>query len=832
MEVDPRRAQEVFLEAVAHQDAADRAAILERECSADRPLRDRVEALLRAHDEASGRGEAPQRRRGLGIAALLLAVLALLTPLGRAQVYGRVGLLLVQAAVLEIAHGFRRSTAQGQRSAWFGGLITLAMGLLLINAPYLAVAALWTFLAGWFGLDGIRYLLDVLRRAREGRFDLLEALACLGNLAAAAVILALRGEAVAWTVAIAGAVRIFGTAWNILVSPVFTARDTGDTVVGDLDLTANPELSSLARRVAEEEAARAPIDRGWVLGFLATLLAIHVGRMGFDRTVLGIIAPGFAVLGDLLMALLLAFAVVVPSGVFWRRLTRGPERRLWAWYLAVPEGRRGWVRRAVGAAMIRRLRASIRLRRARYSLGSALSRGLQIGLPLAAIIAATVPVWGMSWYFDTENWAAGIWNSWAEERTDSWREAMVGAASPRAAAAGPRRALAITPAGVSRGGDFSFIVIGDTGEGDASQHSLRDQYLKVVRTEDGRFVIVSSDVVYPAGAMRDYEAKCWLPFMGTTRPVYAIPGNHDWYDALEGFAATFLRPDAARAAIRARVEADKRMTSTTDRRIEELIAEASRLRQEYGVPTQLQEAPYFQLQTDSFALFAVDTGVARRVDPAQWAWLRGALESARGKLKMAILGHPLYAGGRYLGQGDPDFAALHRLLREHDVAIVMAGDTHDLEYYAERRAGSPRVMHHFVNGGGGAYLSFGTALDWPDRPATAEWVYYPSTAAVVAKIEATTPRWKWPAWWWTKRFGGWPFSAEWLSAAFDANVAPFYQSFIEVRVEPSKGRVRLLPYGVHGRLHWSEVGVSPDARPPDARLDSPMEWVVEMPRES
>jgi hypothetical protein len=66
----------------------------------------------------------------------------------------------------------------------------------------------------------------------------------------------------------------------------------------------------------------------------------------------------------------------------------------------------------------------------------------------------------------------------------------------------------------------------------------------------------------------------------------------------------------------------------------------------------------------------------------------------------------------------------------------------------------------------------------------------PEQTAVVAKIEATTPRWKWPAWWWAKRFGGWPFSAEWLSAAFDANVAPFSQSFIEVRVEPSKGRSR------------------------------------------
>jgi hypothetical protein len=70
-----------------------------------------------------------------------------------------------------------------------------------------------------------------------------------------------------------------------------------------------------------------------------------------------------------------------------------------------------------------------------------------------------------------------------------------------------------------------------------------------------------------------------------------------------------------------------------------------------------------------------------------------------------------------------------------------------------------------------------------------------------------------------------------LSAAFDANVAPFYQSFIEVRVEPTRVRVRLLPYGVHGRLHWGEMRVPPGTRPPDALPDSPVEWAVEMPRE-
>jgi hypothetical protein len=51
MPLNPRRVQAVFLEAADYHDPADRAAILDRECSADLELRRRVEALLKAHDE-------------------------------------------------------------------------------------------------------------------------------------------------------------------------------------------------------------------------------------------------------------------------------------------------------------------------------------------------------------------------------------------------------------------------------------------------------------------------------------------------------------------------------------------------------------------------------------------------------------------------------------------------------------------------------------------------------------------------------------------------------------------------------------------------------------
>ena len=54
MSADAKRVQAVFLAAAAAADPAHRAAILDRECAADAELRQRVEALLRAHDEPAG----------------------------------------------------------------------------------------------------------------------------------------------------------------------------------------------------------------------------------------------------------------------------------------------------------------------------------------------------------------------------------------------------------------------------------------------------------------------------------------------------------------------------------------------------------------------------------------------------------------------------------------------------------------------------------------------------------------------------------------------------------------------------------------------------------
>src|SRR5262249_23371706 len=188
----------------------------------------------------------------------------------------------------------------------------------------------------------------------------------------------------------------------------------------------------------------------------------------------------------------------------------------------------------------------------------------------------------------------------------------------------------------------------------------------------------------------------------------------------KGLTQTSSSPKAARAAIEARVEAELRPTSTNARRIDKLMAEAARLRRQYGVDVGTQRAPFFELQTEDFALLAIDTGVLRTVDEKQWGWIERALGQSRGKFIMAIVGRPRFAGGHAFpriaeahdaSEPSGNFAALCRLWASHNVRIAMAGDTHDFEYYREKIGGGgvTQVMHHFVNGGGGAYLSIGTA---------------------------------------------------------------------------------------------------------------------------
>ncbi|MBK9331452.1 MAG: metallophosphoesterase [Ignavibacteria bacterium] len=761
--------------------------------------------------------------------ALLLGILAVIAPIWpEGPLEPRLGMLLVITGVLEILHGFRRATDSERKSAWFSASITLMFGVLLINASIIMGTALIILIAVSFFIDGVKYGIEAFRNYRKGSDYKFDALAMIGNFSVIALIFFTKNFGADWTIALAGAWRIFGTAVSIFNAKEGVIESSGKDVIESLGLPDNPSVNSTVKKIMSEEVLRRPVDKGWILLFLILLFAIHLGRMGFDKTALGILSPGFALFGDIVIALIITFGIITPLKAVFRKFTAPLSRKLWTWVDEVPAEQRKWysLRRVVNNYLERRLRVSIRLRNSGYSYKTAFMTGMQTGLPYAAMFAAIIPVFGMSWYFDTENWAAGIWDSWAASRTNEWRMAIAESSGEIINA----DAFRLLPEGVNDNSDFSFIVIGDPGEGDASQLCLKDQIQIVSEKPDVKFLIISTDIVYPSGEMKDYENKFWLPMKGISKPVYAIPGNHDWYDALEGFTATFFDPKAAYDAMIARVNADLKFSASTEGHINKMIKEAERLKTDYGVKTGFQKSPYFQIQTDKFAFITIETGVTRTIDDIQMEWLKQVLEASKGKYIMILIGHPFYAIGEYQGNLNPDFEALHQLLRDYKVNLVMGGDTHDLEYYVEHGFGNDpeSKMYHFVNGGGGAYLSIGAAMKPKDQMPEKEWAHYPATEPLVKKIEDNNNILKAPAWYWTKNLGGWPFNPEFLSAAFDYNKSPFFQSFFEIKIEPSKGTVSLIPYGVNGQLKWKDIETSDNVRPPDKSMDSTAEWVFPM----
>jgi uncharacterized membrane protein HdeD (DUF308 family)/3',5'-cyclic AMP phosphodiesterase CpdA len=762
---------------------------------------------------------------GIGI---LLGVLALMTPFWEiAEPASYVGGLLVWAGILEIIHGFRRAENISRNSAWFSGAITVLIGALQINAILFLREALVDLIICLFLLDGLRYIFVYFRNRRSKKFNLFVLLSGLGNIVVVILILIFRGKGFEWLIALSGALRIFSTVFNLYTAKLGNAESVSIDIIKGMGLEGNKELEALANKLEVEYDHRAPIDAGWVITFIFILFFIHLGRMGLDRSFLGIMSPVVAVIGDLVIALIISFGVIAPFMSVFKKVTGLVTRKAWSWVQKVPETERKnmSLRGLTEGWLTRQMRLSIGFRKSGYSFLTAIRNGLKIGLPFSALLAAIMPVLGMSWYFDTENWASGIWDGWAGSRTEVWRQAMINVSGEKT---GPN-AFRLMPGTMNNSEDFSFVVVGDPGEGDASQHVLKDQILSVSNKTDVDFVVISSDIVYPSGAMKDYERKFFLPFKGLTKPVYAIPGNHDWYDALEGFAATFFTPDAARKAMAARIRSDLHITSTNKNDIDRLVNQAAFLKSEYKLPVGFQNAPFFQVSTDFFVLLTIDTGVRRRVDSLQLAWIKAVLEASKGKYVMALLGHPFYAIGEYQGDMNPDFKALHNLLRQYKVQIVMAGDTHDLEYYKELpQNGDGHTMYHFVNGGGGAYLSIGAAMAPHNTRPAADWANYPARAPLVNKIDSLTPGWKYPAWVWTKKYNGYPFSAEWLSAAFDYNQSPYFQSFMEIKVEKSKNRIRLIPYGINGQLRWSDFEYGGKGKPDNALATNLAEWVLPM----
>ncbi|MEU6414940.1 metallophosphoesterase [Microbispora sp. NPDC046933] len=251
------------------------------------------------------------------------------------------------------------------------------------------------------------------------------------------------------------------------------------------------------------------------------------------------------------------------------------------------------------------------------------------------------------------------------------------------------------------GEEFSFLVLGDTGEGDASQYAVVPGLLKL--GADTSFAVIASDVIYPTGSGNEYGDKFFRPYKDYPAPIFAVPGNHDWYDGLGGFMRVFcdahplsaeqrgfrLSPDGLRGLLWKRPE-------TID---EDALAEARRMRPNPGPAL---PGPYWVIDTGRLLLVGIDTGIKGTLDREQGDWLRRV--SADPRPKILITGKPIYVNNAYHPCDIEGGGTVDDVVRDpaHNYVAAIGGDVHNYQRYPVRVEG--RLIQYVVSGGGGAFM--------------------------------------------------------------------------------------------------------------------------------
>jgi hypothetical protein len=226
-------------------------------------------------------------------------------------------------------------------------------------------------------------------------------------------------------------------------------------------------------------------------------------------------------------------------------------------------------------------------------------------------------------------------------------------------------------------------------------------------------------VLYPVGDVNDYADKFYTPYSKFEGPIYAIPGNHDWYDDLYAFMyhlcgrtrdpSTPAIVDGATVTLRRKVRTfirrwlwRKPATPDTDA-LQNMSGRRQLSRQKQPVR---QPGPYFVIDTKQLRLVCLDTGILGDIDVQQGQWLLRVSQDPRPKI--LLTGKPLLVDGRC----DPCAIAGAPGGRQTVLDVVhdpqfnyvasIGGDIHNYQRYPVRLG--DRTIQHLVCGGGGAFM--------------------------------------------------------------------------------------------------------------------------------
>jgi acid phosphatase len=253
----------------------------------------------------------------------------------------------------------------------------------------------------------------------------------------------------------------------------------------------------------------------------------------------------------------------------------------------------------------------------------------------------------------------------------------------------PGTAIAYEVPGIGKGtfrtppqgaGKARFIVVGDTGSGNANQRAV------AARMAEYRpdFVLHVGDVVYDDGEERLYPQRFFTPFQPViaNAPVYPVIGNHD------------VKAEKGAAYLRA-----------------------------FDLPSQASGTErYYSFRWGQAEFFALDTTDRDFLKPGtpQVLWLENALSRSTATWKIAFGHHPVYSNGADGGKPFLKSRALP-LFKRHGVDLYINGHEHNYERFLEPEDG----VRFLVTGGGGAWLRPGRNKHQDkDKPSVYRDVYH------------------------------------------------------------------------------------------------------------
>jgi hypothetical protein len=242
-------------------------------------------------------------------------------------------------------------------------------------------------------------------------------------------------------------------------------------------------------------------------------------------------------------------------------------------------------------------------------------------------------------------------------------------------------------------GEFWLDYASDVGDGWNSTygvaHALSQEKLTLKdgsgnehTTKRGRVLILGGDEVYPTPSRQAYEDRLVVPYStalssASPRPhLYAVPGNHDWYDSLVSFSRLFL----------------------SGRRI--------------GAWQTKQRRSYFALRLPhGWWLLGIDVQLGSDVDVLQQRYFKEIAEKMEPQDRIILCtAEPEWIYERMYSEFDENFYSERtlrdfeeRVLGGKDIQVMISGDLHHYRRH-EQSTDSVFKRQRITAGGGGAFL--------------------------------------------------------------------------------------------------------------------------------